>query len=83
MTAQDAGGHRVRAEWSAVEGARYGVDLLLGGAPLWGRSLAATTRTDFRWSGLEPGTYSIRVRSVDADGQPGPWSAPSNDVVID
>ena len=43
---------------------------------------SATTRTDFRWSGLESGTYSIRVRSVDADGQAGPWSAPSNAVVI-
>ena len=80
---EDAGGRRVRGEWSAVDGARYGVELLLGGAPLEGRSLARTTRTSFRWSGLEAGTYGLRVRSVDADGQAGPWSGPSNEVVID
>ncbi|MXW49598.1 MAG: hypothetical protein F4171_00105 [Gammaproteobacteria bacterium] len=80
---EDAGGRRVRGEWSAVEGARYGVELLLGGAPVEGRSLAATTRTSFRWSGLGAGTYALRVRSVDADGQAGPWSGPSNEVVID
>ncbi len=82
MTAEGAGHRRVRGEWSAVEGARYGVELLLGGAPVEGRSLAATARTDFRWSGLEPGAYSIRVRSVDSDGQAGPWSEPSNEVAV-
>ncbi|MCY3795962.1 MAG: SUMF1/EgtB/PvdO family nonheme iron enzyme, partial [Gammaproteobacteria bacterium] len=80
----DGAGHRrVRGEWAEVTGARYGVALLLGGAPVEGRSLAATTRTDFRWSGLEPGAYSLRVRSVDAGGAAGPWSAQSNEVAVD
>ena len=82
VAVEDAGGRRVRGEWSAVAGARYGVDLLLDGAPVEGRSLARTTRTSFRWSGLAPGTYALRVRSVDADGQAGPWSGASNEVVI-
>ena len=80
---EDAGGRRVRGEWSAVDGARYGTELLLGGAPVEGASLARTTRTSFRWSGLEAGAYRLRVRSVDADGEPGPWSEPSNEVAID
>ncbi len=82
VAVEDAGGRRVRGAWSAVAGARYGVDLLLDGAPVEGRSLARTTRTSFRWSGLAPGTYALRVRSVDADGQAGPWSGASNEVVI-
>ena len=81
--AEHAGGRRVRAEWAEVPGARYGVALLLGGAPVEGRSLAATSRTDFRWSGLGPGIYSVRVRSVDADGAAGPWGSPSNEVAVD
>ncbi|MDE0269972.1 MAG: hypothetical protein OXP11_02060, partial [Gammaproteobacteria bacterium] len=80
---EDAGGRRVRGEWSAVDGARYGTELLLGGAPVEGASLARTTRTSFRWSGLEAGAYRLRVRSVDADGEPGPWSEPSNEVAVD
>ena len=83
VTLEDAGNRRVRGEWSAVDGVRYGVELLLGGAPVEGRSLARTTRRSFRWSGLEPGTYALRVRSVDADAKAGPWSGPSNEVVID
>ena len=88
VRAEHAGGQRVRAEWAAPEGragagARYGVELLLGGAPVEGRSLAATSRTDFRWSGLGPGAYSVRVRSVDADGAAGPWGSPSNEVAVD
>ncbi|MYE50853.1 MAG: hypothetical protein F4X81_05245 [Gammaproteobacteria bacterium] len=83
VVAEHAGGPRVQAEWAEVPGMRYGVDLLLDGAPVEGRSRAATTRTDFRWSGLEPGTYSIRVRSVDADGAAGPWGEPSNEVLIE
>lgn len=83
VTLENAGGRRVRGEWSAVDGARYGVGLLRDGDPLEGRSLAATTRTSFRWSGLEAGIYRLRVRSVDADGQAGPWSDLSNEVIID
>ena len=83
VAAEDAGGRRVRGEWSAVEGARYAVDLLLDGAPVAGRSLSRTTRTSFRWSGLAPGAYALRVRSVDADGNAGPWSRTTDEVVID
>ena len=83
VSLEGAGHRRVRGEWAEVPGARYGVELLLGGAPVEGRSLAATTRTDFRWSGLEPGIYSLRVRSVDADGAAGPWSGPSNEIAVD
>ena len=83
VVAEHAGGRRVRAEWSEVPGMRYGVELLLGGVPVEDRSLAATTRTDFRWSSLEPGTYSVRVRSVAADRTAGPWGEPSNEVVLD
>ena len=81
VRAEDAGGRRVRAQWASVPAARYGVELLLGGEPI--RSLKAAARTDFRWSDLEPGTYSVRVRSVDADGQAGPWGDPSNEVIVD
>ena len=88
VSLEGAGHRRVRGEWAAPEGragagARYGVALLLGGVPVEDRSLAATTRTDFRWSGLESGAYSLRVRSVDADGAAGPWRGPSNEVVVD
>ncbi|MCY4343764.1 MAG: hypothetical protein OXE83_09365, partial [Gammaproteobacteria bacterium] len=64
-------------------GARYAVDLLLDGAPVEGRSLSRTARTSFRWSGLAPGAYALRVRSVDADGLAGPWSPATDEVVID
>ena len=80
---EDAGGRRVRGEWDAVPGMRYGVELLLDGAPLEGRSLARAARTSFRWSGLAPGAYALRARSVDADGKAGPWSPPTDEVVID
>ncbi len=80
---EDAGGRRVRGEWDAAPGMRYGVELLLDGAPLEGRSLARTARTSFRWSGLAPGAYALRARSVDADGKAGPWSPPTDEVVID
>ncbi len=83
VAAEDAGGRRVRGEWDAVAGARYAVDLLLDGAPVEGRSLSRTTRTSFRWSGLAPGAYALRVRSVDADGLAGPWSPATDEVVID
>ena len=82
VTLEAAGHRRVRGGWSAVPGARYGVELLRGGTPVEGRSLARTTRTDFRWSGLEPGAYALRVRSADAGGAAGPWSEPSNAVDV-
>ncbi len=82
VTAEGAGHRRMRATWSEVPGARYGVDLLRDGTPVEGRSLQAAARTDFRWSDLEPGTYAVRVRSVDIDGHAGPWSAPSNAVMV-
>ena len=83
VSLEGAGHRQMRGEWAEVPGARYGVALLLGRAPVEGRSLAATSRTDFRWSGLGPGAYSVRVRSVDADGAAGPWSGPSNEVAVD
>ena len=83
VSLEGAGHRRVRGEWSAVPGARYGVELLRGGVPVEGASLARTARTDFRWSGLEAGAYRLRVRSVDAGGAAGPWSAESDAVTID
>ena len=80
---EDAGGGRVRGEWSRVPDARYAVELLLDGAPVAGRSLSRTARTSFRWSGLAPGAYALRVRSVDADGNAGPWSPATDEVAID
>ena len=68
----------------AVAGASVDGALLTvrAGTPVEGRSLARTTRTDFRWSGLEPGAYALRVRSADAGGAAGPWSEPSNAVDV-
>ena len=73
----------IRGRWSAVEGARYDVDLLHDGVRDELRSLERARSTSFRWLGNRAGTYAIRARSVNADGVPGPWSAVSDEVVIE
>ena len=73
----------IRGRWSAVEGARYDVDLLRDGVRQEDRSLERARSTTFRWLTTRPGTYAIRARSVNGDGVPGPWSAVSDAVVID
>ena len=71
----------VQGRWSAVEGARYSVDLLRDGVREEDRSLTRARSTSFRWL-VRPGTYSIRVRSVNEDRLGGP-SRTSDEVVID
>ena len=83
VTLEDLGERRVRGRWSAVEGARYDVDLLHDGVRDEHRSLESARSTSFRWSSNLSGTYTIRARSVNADRLRGPWSAESNQVVID
>ena len=64
---------RLRGRWSVVPGARYDIDLLRNGFADEDRSLRRSTRTSFQWSSLVAGTYAIRVRSVNEDGEPGAW----------
>ena len=73
----------LRGRWSVVEGARYGVDLLQDGVRDDDRSLSRSTRNTFRWQSLSRGTYTIRACSVNEERVCGPWSAESNEVVID
>ena len=75
------GHRRLRGRWDAAPGVRHRVALLRDGAPVEGRSLAATARTDFGWSGLEPGTYRVRVCALNEADVCGP-SGESNAVVI-
>ena len=77
------GDRRIPGRWSAVEGTRDGVDLLLAGVRQEERSPTRAWSTSFRWSGNRAGTSAIRVRSVNEDRVPGPWSAVSDEVVID
>ncbi|MCY4014660.1 MAG: fibronectin type III domain-containing protein [Gammaproteobacteria bacterium] len=80
---ETAGERRLRASWSAVEGARYAVDLLRDGQRDDDRSLTRATRTSFSWSSLAAGTYTVRACSVNEDGECGAWSAESDEVGID
>ena len=73
----------IRGRWSAVEGALYDVDLLHDGVRDELRSLEGARSTSFRWTSNRPGTYAIRTRSVNEDGVAGPWSAVSDEVVIE
>ena len=83
VTLERAGDSHIRGRWSAVAGARYDVDLLRDGVRQEDRSLTRARSTSFRWLATRAGTYAIRVRSVNADRVPGPWSAVSDEVVID
>jgi len=74
---------QLRGRWREVAGARYDVDLLRNGTPDDDRSLRRSTRTSFRWSSLASGTYAIRVRSVNEDGERGAWGTTSAEVVLD
>ena len=83
VTLESPAKRQLRGRWSAVEGARYAVDLLRDGVRDEHRSLERASSTSFRWQSLSAGTYTIRARSVNEDRLPGPWSAPSNEVVFD
>ena len=74
-------GH-VEGRWSAVEDARYDVDLLRDGVPQDDHSLGQAQSTTFRWPATAAGTYAIRARTVNEDGLGGPWRV-SDEVVID
>lgn len=84
VTLENVGDRLLRARWSAVEGARYDIDLLKDGVREEIRSLKSTRSTAIRWWYRSPaGSYTLRVRSVNAEGVRGPWSAHSNEVVFD
>ena len=83
VTLERAGDSHVQGRWSAVAGARYDVDLLRDGVRQEDRSLTRAGSTSFRWLTTRAGTYAIRARSVNEDRVPGPWSALSDEVVID
>ena len=73
----------LRGRWDAVAGARYAVDLLRGGVRDAQRSVADWAHPRRTWSGLCVGAFRVRVCSLNEDGDCGPWSAESNEVVID
>ena len=83
VTLESADDGEIRGRWSAVEGARYDVDLLKDGVRDELRSQERAQGTSFLWTSTRAGTYTIRVRSVNADGVAGPWSTVSNEVAID
>ena len=84
VTLESPGRRELRGRWSAVEGARYDVELMRDGVADEDRSLsyARNTTTTFRWTHLLPGTYAIRARSVNEDRLGGPWRT-SEEVEID
>lgn len=76
--------HQLRGRWTAVESARYDVDLLRNGKRFANLSKEGTRSTSIRWwYRHSSGTYTLRVRSVNADGVRGPWSGLSNEIVFD
>ena len=84
VTLEIAAERQLRGRWSEVEGARYDVDVLRNGKRETARSMKNTRSTAIRWwFNSPPGTYTIRVRSVNADGVRGPWSALSNEITFD
>ena len=84
VTLESPDRRELRGRWSAVEGARYDVELVRDGRADEDRSLsnARNTTTTFRWTHLLPGTYAIRARSVNEDRLGGPWRM-SEEVEID
>ena len=84
VTLESPADGELRGRWSAVEGARYDVEVVRDGVADEDRSLsyARNTTTSFPWTHLWPGTYVIRARSVNEDRVGGPWRT-SEEVVID
>ena len=75
VTARESGHRELRGRWSAVEGALYDVELTRDGVADEYRALthAPNTTLTFRWTNLRPGTYAVRVRSVNDERVGGPW----------
>ena len=75
VTLESPASRELRGRWSAVEGARYDVELMRDGVADEDRSLtqARNTTLTFRWANLRPGTYATRARSVNEDRMGGPW----------
>ena len=82
VTLERADDGHFEGRWTAVEGARYDVDLLRDGMRQEDGSLERSQSTSFRWPATGAGTYAIRARTVNEDGLGGPWRV-SNEVVID
>ncbi|MCY4127789.1 MAG: fibronectin type III domain-containing protein [Gammaproteobacteria bacterium] len=73
----------LRGSWSEVPNARYRVHVMKTAEPNYLRSLGPYDRTMFRWSGVSPATYTIRVCSLNEDGACGAWSEESDPLAID
>ena len=84
VTLESPARRELRGRWSAVEGARYDVELVRDGVADEDRSLsnARNTTTSFHWTHLLPGTYAIRARAVNGDRLGGPWRT-SDEIEID